>query len=232
MPRTKKLTESAEDCLEAIYVLSKTKKVVRVKDIAKHLDTKMASIVVGLKTLAEKGLVEHEHYGYVELTPAGEEIAKKVHYRHQLLFEFFHETLGLPEKVADRDACRLEHYLSAEGLERIIKFIEFVKSCPEGAPTWLTNFYYFLQYGHYPKTCIQKLEKSIVSLDQLSSVQGEVIKLGGKASFKQALLKKGFVPGAVVKIEERTVEGLKAKIGKKQHFLTSEEAKQIFVKEI
>ncbi|HDD44240.1 MAG TPA: metal-dependent transcriptional regulator, partial [Candidatus Desulfofervidus auxilii] len=52
MPRTKKLTESAEDCLEAIYVLSKTKKVVRVKDIAKHLDTKMASIVVGLKTLA------------------------------------------------------------------------------------------------------------------------------------------------------------------------------------
>jgi len=85
MPRKVKLTESAEDFLEAIYLIGKTKKVVRVKDIAQHLNIKMASVVVGLKSLAEKGLVEHEHYGYVELTPQ----VKKLLRRHYIVINCF-----------------------------------------------------------------------------------------------------------------------------------------------
>jgi len=229
MSKKAKLTESAEDFLEAIYLIGKTKKVVRVKDIAQHLDVKMASVVVGLKSLAEKGLVEHEHYGYVELTPPGEEIAKKTLYRHQLLFKFFHEALGLPAKIADRDACRIEHYLSPEGLERILKFIEFMEKCPEGAPNWLTNFYYFLQYDQFPKTCLEKT-KSLISLEQLDTqAKGKVQKLGGQVELKQELLKKGIVPGVIVAIEEKIPEGIKIKINESVIFLMPEEAKEVFV---
>ena len=229
MPRKVKLTESAEDFLEAIYLIGKTKKVVRVKDIAQHLNIKMASVVVGLKSLAEKGLVEHEHYGYVELTPPGEEIAKKTLYRHQLLFKFFHEVLGLPGNIADRDACRIEHYLSSEGLERILKFIEFMEKSPEGGPKWLTNFYYFLQYKQLPKACFEKRE-TLISLEQLDTqAKGKVQKLGGQVELKQELLKKGVVPGVIVTIKEKVPEGINVKLNDSVIFLMPKEAKEIFV---
>ena len=224
-----KLTETAEDILEAIYVLDKTKKVVRVKDIAKRLNVKMASVVVGLKSLAQKGLVEHEHYGYVELTPAGTKIAEKIHKRHQLLFKFFHETLGLPAHIADKDACRIEHYLSSEGLERIVRFIEFVESCPEGVPTWLTNFYYFLQYGTYPETCLRKKIK-LKSLSELNPEEtGEIIKLNGSIQIKQELLKSGFVPGARIKVLKKEPEKIFIEHEGKEISLDLNTANQIFV---
>lgn len=225
-----KLTEIAEDYLEAIYTLGKTKKIVRVKDIARQLNVKMASVVVGLKSLAEKGLVEHEHYGYVELTPAGEEIAKKIHYRHQLLFKFLHEILGLPSAIADRDACRIEHYLSQEGLERILKFIEFIKACPDGAPIWLTNFYYFLEYGSFPETGLKKAKGPLLTLAQIeANKRVEVIKFGGEVEFRQSLLRKGIVPGAILLVEEKTPKIIKVKFNGNSISFSPSEAKHIFV---
>ena len=163
------------------------------------------------------------------MTPSGEEIAKKTLYRHQLLFKFFHEALGLPANIADRDACRIEHYLSPDGLERILKFIEFMEKCPEGAPNWLTNFYYFLQYNQFPKTCLEKTE-SLVSLEQLDTqAKGKVQKLGGKVELKQELLKKGVVPGVIVTIKEKIPEGIKVKLNESVIFLMPEEAKEVFV---
>ncbi len=156
------LTESAEDYLECIYVLSQKSKVVRVKDVAKQLGVKMSSVVVALKALAQKGLIEHEYYGYIELTKPGEEIAQEVYQRHILLFKFLHQTLGLEEDIASRDACRIEHYVSDETVERIVKFIDFIETCPEGFPSWLTNFYYFVQHGKRgpcPKKIKQKSTK-------------------------------------------------------------------------
>jgi len=225
-----RLTEMAEDYLEAIYTLGKAKKVVRVRDIARQLKVKMASVVVGLKSLAEKGLVEHEHYGYVELTPAGEEIAKKIHYRHQLLFKFLHETLGLPSEIANRDACRIEHYLSQEGLERILKFVEFIKTCPDGAPIWLTNFYYFLEYGRYPETSLKKALKPLLTLTQINEKEKvEVIKFGGEVEFRQSLLREGIVPGSILLVEEKTPKEVKIKFNGNSISLSLSEAKHIFV---
>ncbi len=224
-----KLTETAEDILEAIYVLDKTKKVVRVKDIAKRLNVKMASVVVGLKSLAQKGLVKHEHYGYVELTSAGAKIAERVYKHHQLLFKFFHETLGLPAHIADKDACRLEHYLSPEGLERIVDFIEFIESCPEGAPTWLTNFFYFLQYGTYPETCLRKKIK-LKLLNELNPGEtAEIVKLNGSSQTKQNLLKSGFVPGARIKVLKKEDEKIFIELEGKETSLDLNTANQIFV---
>ncbi len=224
-----KLTETAEDILEAIYILDKVKKVVRVKDIAKQLNTKMASVVVTLKSLAQKGLVEHEHYGYVELTPEGKKIAKNIHERHQLLFKFFNETLGLSSEVAERDACRLEHYLSKEGLERIVRFIEFVESCPEGTPTWLTNFSYFLEYGTYPESCLKKkIELKPVS-ELVPGDKGEIVKIGGKIPEKQELFKKGFIPGTQIIILKKTPKNMAIKIGNVEFNLDLRTANRIYI---
>ena len=137
--------------------------------------------------------------------------------------------MGLPANIADRDACRIEHYLSSDGLERILKFIEFMEKCPEGGPTWLTNFYYFLQYGQFPKTCFEK-GKTLISLEQLDTqAKGKVQKLGGQVELKQELLKKGVVPGVIVTIKEKIPEGIKVKLNESAIFLMLKEAKEIFV---
>jgi len=224
-----KLTENAEDTLEAIFLLSKDKKVVRVKDIAKSLNSNNASVVTCLKSLSQKGLVQHEHYGYVELTEKGKAIARDLYKRHQLLYKFFRETLGLPSHIAERDACRIEHYLSEEGLNGILKLIEFINQCPEGSPVWLTNFHYFLEYNKYPDRCMEKREKMRVLLDMESAQQGMIIKLSGSTDIRQDLLKRGFVPGAIVKIVDKIDEILIVLVNDKKIELPLSLSKNIFV---
>ncbi len=118
------LSPSLEDYLEAIYILKEKKGFTRVSEIADFLNVKMPSVNSALKILVEKGLVVHETYGYVSLTEKGEKKAKKVYSRHLILKKFFKDILGLDEKKAEEDACRIEHHISQESLEKLLKYIK------------------------------------------------------------------------------------------------------------
>ena len=59
-----------------------------------------------------------EPYSPVKLTPKGVKLARTILGRHKLLRQFLLK-LGVPEKAADVDACRMEHILSAATLDRI-----------------------------------------------------------------------------------------------------------------
>lgn len=117
-------TQSEEDYLEAFYVIGIKNDVVRVKDVSNFLNVTMPSVVSAVRSLSEKGLVQQERYGHIELTQEGEEIAKTIYARHQLLYKFFHEVLGLEETEAQENACRVEHHLSKEALKGIEKLLE------------------------------------------------------------------------------------------------------------
>ncbi|MCK4420097.1 metal-dependent transcriptional regulator, partial [Candidatus Aerophobetes bacterium] len=147
------LTESKEDYLEAILVIGLEKKWVRVRDLAKYLGVKMSSVAAAVKSLAEKGLVSHEKYGYVELTENGVAIARQIYACHKTLYKFLHDLLGLSKAVASREACKIEHTLGAKTMKRLLKFIEFVEACPEKEPLWLSNFHYFIKTGERPEPC-------------------------------------------------------------------------------
>lgn len=152
----KKLTQSMEDYIEAIYVLSLKNKVIRVKEVAKFLDVKTPSVVDAIGKLSEKGLVNHEKYGYLELTDTGQKLAKIVYGKHEELHKFLNEILGVSDRVSKRDACDIEHYISKEAMERMIKFSRFVDTCPDGYPQWLKNFNYYAKYGKHPESCKKK----------------------------------------------------------------------------
>ena len=122
------LSSNMEDYVEAIEVLSKKKKVVRVKDIAKDLKIKMPSVTAALQKLEEKGLINYERYGYIDLTNKGRKIAEKVYSRHSFLTDFFHTVLKIDKKRADDVGCRIEHHLSSEACRQIFKLLEFYKS--------------------------------------------------------------------------------------------------------
>lgn len=146
-----KLTPSLEDYLESIWIIGLTKKVVRVKNIAEFLSLRTASVIGAIKILSEKGLVIHESYGYIELTNKGIIEAKKIYEKHKTLSKFFNEMLGVDLRTATKDACQFEHYISKRTMNRIIKFIKFIETCPEGEPNWLSSFQYFAKYGKRPK---------------------------------------------------------------------------------
>ena len=122
------LTQSEEDYLEAIYVINQEKKVVRTKDVAKHLNIKLPSVTESIKKLSKKGMTIYEKYGLIKLTKKGEKYAKEVFKKHQTLFLFLTKFLGVKKETALKEACMLEHSLSTETLEKLIKFVKNKKN--------------------------------------------------------------------------------------------------------
>ena len=116
------MTKSSEDYIEAIHVLIRATGRARVRDVAKTLNVKMPSVVKAISELKKLELVTQEPYGEIGLTDKGRRCASLIFGRHTLLKAFL-EKLGVSAEVADRDACLMEHILSAETLERIRDYL-------------------------------------------------------------------------------------------------------------
>jgi DtxR family Mn-dependent transcriptional regulator len=153
------LTPSLEDYLETVWVISQTEKAVRIKNIVSSMGVSAASVVGAMKTLAERDLLVHERYGYVELTEEGSRIAKEIYRRHEILTKFFHEILGVDIEIARKDACQVEHHLNKETFERIVRFLEFLDTYPEGEPPWFNRFKECMETSPNPKTCARGSER-------------------------------------------------------------------------
>ena len=115
-------TESAENYLEAILVLSKEKPVVRSVDVSNHTGFRKSSISIAMKNLKAEGFITISPEGYIYLTDSGMKIASMIYERHQVLSQWFIR-LGVDEKTAVDDACRIEHDISEESFEAIKKYI-------------------------------------------------------------------------------------------------------------
>lgn len=124
------LTPALEDYLETIYLLQQKNKIARVREIAKDRQVKASSVSLALKRLSEFGLIRYEQRELIELTDEGKIAARRVYARHVVLFQFFHDILGMDEAAAKEEACGLEHALSQEGLDRFVQFFETLSMCP------------------------------------------------------------------------------------------------------
>jgi Mn-dependent transcriptional regulator len=113
------MTESLEMYLETIGLLRERDKVARVTDIARELGVSKPSVHAALHELEDRGLIEHEHYGEVFLSPAGKAASAEIRRRHGLLTAFLREIVGVGPEIAEQDACRIEHYLSQETMDKI-----------------------------------------------------------------------------------------------------------------
>lgn len=110
--------ESAEDYLETILILKERSGQVRSIDIATEMNYSKPSISVAMKKLRENGYIQMDKDGYITLTNSGYAIAADIYDRHKVLTAFF-ISLGVNEKTAAEDACRIEHDLSSETYEKI-----------------------------------------------------------------------------------------------------------------
>jgi DtxR family Mn-dependent transcriptional regulator len=155
-----RISSNMEDYLEAIALLKKDKGVARVNDIGKILHVKNSSVNAALATLARSSLILHERYGTVELTRKGQEIADDVQGRHDMVFKFLSRILEINDKIAQADACKIEHAISPITFERLAKFIRFVETGLDGeSPQWLKSFKYYLRTGKKLKCGMRRIAK-------------------------------------------------------------------------
>ena len=126
------MTKSLEDYIEVVYVLIHEKNRARVRDIATALKVMMPSVVKGISELKKLELVTQEPYGDVELTAKGRRIATMILNRHNKIREFL-MLLGVSKRIADKDACQMEHILSVETMDRIRDFLRKAKESKEAA---------------------------------------------------------------------------------------------------
>lgn len=138
-------SESVEDYLEAIYTVQRTKGYARTTDIKKLMDHSAASVTEMFQKLDREGYVNYEKYGGVTLTKEGLRIAVLVSTRHRILTNFL-EILGIPTGIATEDACKIEHSVHQETMERLTRFVEFVQAGPD-QPRWLNHFLEFWETG-------------------------------------------------------------------------------------
>lgn len=115
-------TESAENYLETILILSQKLPVVRSVDIANELGFKKSSISVAMKNLKAKDYISVTEQGYIYLTDDGKNIANMVYERHRIISSIL-ISLGVPEDIATEDACRIEHVISKESFDAIKEHI-------------------------------------------------------------------------------------------------------------
>jgi len=140
-----KISATLEDYLEAIKMLCDKKRFARVKEISKMLNVEMPSVTSALKRLKNKGLILYEKYGYIELTPDGNIIAGNIYNRHVKIKEFFEKLLNIDSEIAEEDACKIEHSISADTFNRILSFLNFFDEYPEINKSISDSFKLFLE---------------------------------------------------------------------------------------
>lgn len=107
------ITEATENYMEAILMLKQQNGTVRSVDLANYFGFSKPTISQYMKRYVNQGLVEIDGQGHIELTEAGQKIAEPIFERHRVISAIF-MALGVPEKTALEDACKVEHDISEE----------------------------------------------------------------------------------------------------------------------
>ena len=117
------LHESGQMYLEAIYVLLKKNEKTRAIDVGTYLGYTKPSVSRAVGILKQAQFISVDADGYITMTQAGRQIAEKLYERHTVLTTML-VNLGVDEKTATEDACRMEHVISEESFAAIKKHLE------------------------------------------------------------------------------------------------------------
>ena len=115
--------ESSEDYLEMMLMLKEQKGYIRSTDIADGLGVTKPSVSYAVKRLRENGYINMAHDGEITLTEKGMDIAARTYDKHKLISSFL-QSIGVSETVALRDACKMEHDMSDETYQALLRHCE------------------------------------------------------------------------------------------------------------
>lgn len=213
------LSASLEDYLEAIFHITAQKQAARAKDISRRLKVSGSSVTGALRSLAKRGLINYAPYDIITLTTQGKSVAEDVTRRHEVLRDFFVKVLAVDGTDADQAACRMEHSIPKEILERFVQFAEFVEICPWGGHKWIAGFGYYCDHGSPKENCEQCIARSLeevrtknmqeaegpVTVANLKDLKpgekGTVLKVKVSGGSRKRIVEMGMTPGTLVEVE-------------------------------
>jgi DtxR family Mn-dependent transcriptional regulator len=239
------LSSAMEDYLETIYHLEQEQRIARVRDIAKRLDVKMSSVTSALKSLGSRGFIQYDPHQFITLTAKGLDKAREIVRKHEVLKRFLVKVLRVEGSVAEDNACRIEHHLDPEVIEKFVRFVEFVEMCPVDQTRWLEglsercdNCFTCLDEASKllaARAEIQRaaLEGGLTLADAATGSQVLIDTLRGSSKARKALHEHGLGSGVIVQIESRDAEGnLQLNIKGYHVGLDKKDANRVLVKPI
>ncbi len=209
-PHDAPLTGALEDYIETVYELVRDHKVARVRDIARARGVRAASVTPAMRRLADLGLVRYVQREYIDLTPEGERLARRVYARHQVLVRFLSRVLKMPCDVSTQDACAMEHSLSPVAMDHLVRFFEFLGYCPEGW-AFLERFHACPMVRDEAGRCVADCsarrdpatdpEPRTVRLDQIHPGRpARIVQVEASGSLRDRILDMGILPDLRVEV--------------------------------
>jgi DtxR family Mn-dependent transcriptional regulator len=128
------LSESIQNYLKVIYKLEKNLEEASTSDIAKELNISSASVTGMLKRLSAMRLVNYNSYKGVTLTKDGKALALEVIRHHRLIEVYLRQSLGYKLAKIHDEACKLEHYVSKDFIDKITEILDDPEFDPCGHP--------------------------------------------------------------------------------------------------
>ena len=227
------LSHTAEDYLEQIYLLSIRKEHVRTTDIARAFGVKTPSVISALKSLKEKGFVSYERYGDVGLSEKGLARAQSIYERHKALYRFLRLFLGVPDGVASRDACGMEHAMSRETQDALDDWTAFLRHRNNAGDDIAKSF------AEFRKTRTDRLiegnrSESLKLSEAKQGHQYVVTKTGGAREIKRRFLDMGLLPGENLSVRNRGPMGFPMEVLIQGYVLSlrKDEAEAVQVQEV
>jgi DtxR family Mn-dependent transcriptional regulator len=151
--------KTIEDYVERLHYFEKRRKKVHTNDIANALGINPASVTEVLQKLSDEGYINYEKYSGATLTNKGRELAIETKKKHDKLMEFF-ILLGVDKKIAEKDACEIEHFLHSSTMDILFKFMEIVNNC-KYTPYWINRLKKYVKTGKLEE-CPAELSKICV----------------------------------------------------------------------
>jgi len=216
------LSASMEDYLEAIYHIVAEKQAARAKDIAQRLKVNNSSVTGALRALSEKGLINYAPYDVITLTFEGKQLAEEIVRKHEALKDFFTTILHISEEEAEKAACGMEHTVSPNILDRLMRFTEFLEICPRGGVSWIDNFWENVEKGcdrmEPYEDCQRCIQDCLAEFDarkaQIDASEGETVlrdltrgqrckllKIRGRGDVNRKLKAIGAARGSIFEVE-------------------------------
>ena len=215
-------SEPVENYLKNIYKLQESGKTATTTSLSEKLDISPPSVTEMIKKLAEEGSVAYTPYRGVELTTAGRKQALRIIRRHRLWELFLAEVLDYPWDEIDEEAERLEHFTSERLEERIDTVLGHPRRDPHG--------------DAIPSSSGEIEEVSHISLAEVSP--GETVAVTRVSDSNPEILqhaaKLGILLKRKIKVKERVeFDGsMRVEVAKKEQFVSSKLAKNIYVEEV
>ena len=185
------LTRSVEDYLKAIYRLSGDIRPASTSEIAQHLALAPASVSGMIKRLSEQGLLEHERYRGVQLTPEGRRVALRMLRRHRLIESYLVAHLGYSWDTVHDEAERLEHAVSDDLVERMADALGNPRVDPHGDPIPSPD-----------GSMLETVEVALTDMEPGHSARIHRVRTR-EPEFLRHLAELGLIPGAHVTLRDR-----------------------------